>query len=213
MITIAGHEAWTKAIREKLNALNIKIVDEQFIDVTAPDKTPFVTQMKSKNPDLVVMVDSSPGAARYVLEMQRQGWKPKLITGINTLTDEAFLRAVGASADGLVVAPSPMVPASDPRAKECSDALAASDKSLEPSGYSTFGCMGAKVFVEAMRRVGPKPTRDALRAELEKFSGFETGVSGPVSFGPAKRQGIDALIPIGIEGGRFKVLGAPIPIK
>jgi branched-chain amino acid transport system substrate-binding protein len=213
MINIAGNEGWTAAIKAKLAALNIQLVDEQLIEVTSPEKATFVTQMKAKNPDMVVMVDSSPGGARYVLEMQRQGWKPKVITGINTLTDESFLRAAGNAADGLVVAPSAVLPATDPRAKECVDALSAHDKSLVPSGYSMFGCLAAKLFADAARRAGPDITRAGLLAELERTKGFDSGFSGPISFSATSHQGLTAIYPTGIQDGKFKVLGAPVPLQ
>lgn len=213
MINIAGHEAWIKAVRDKLAALNIKLIDEQLIDVTAADKSPYVTQMKSKNPDMVVMVDSSPGSARYLIEMQRQNWKPKVITGISTMSDESFLRAITTIGDGLVITPAFLLPPTHPNSKECVDALAAADKSMEPSGYSMFGCLGAKVFVEALKRIGANPTREALVAELDKLAKFDTGISAPVSFSPNKHQGIDALYPMGIQDGKFKILAAPLPLQ
>ncbi len=213
MINIAGHEEWLKAIRAKLQALNITLVDEQVIDVAAADKAPFVTRVKSKNPDLFVMVDSAPGSARYILEMQRQSWKPKVVTGINSLADDSFLRAVGTAADNLVIAPSAVLPTSDPKTKECSDALAASNKDLAPSGYTTFGCLGAKLFVEAVRRVGPNLTRDGLIAELEKTRNFQSGISGPISLGPNVRQGLNSLYVLGLQDGKYKVLGNPIALQ
>jgi ABC-type branched-subunit amino acid transport system substrate-binding protein len=213
MINIAGNEGWTTVIKDKLKALGIQVVDEQLIEVTSPEKAQFVTQMKSKNPDMVVMVDSAPGAARYVLEMQRQGWKPKVITGINTLTDESFLRAAGNATDDLVVAPAATLPPTDPKAKECVDALAAYNKELQPSGFTMFGCLAAKMFVDALQRVGPEPTRAALIAELDKTHGFESGFSGPISFSPTVHQGLTAMYPIAVQGGQFKVVGAPLPLQ
>ena len=213
IINIAGHEKWMKAVRAKLEALKITIVDEQIIDVAAPDKAPFVTRVKSKNPDLFVMVDSAPGSARYILEMQRQNWKPKVITGINTLTDESFLRAVGNAGDNLVIAPGVLLPTSDPKSNECVDAVTAYDKNLSPSGYTSFGCLGAKVFVDAVRRVGADLTRERLIAELETTRAFQSGFSGPITFGPGVRQGLSTIYPVGLQDGKFKVLGVGIPLQ
>ena len=213
MMTLPGYEEWAKHMRAKLASLNIKLVDEQFFEVTASDKAPFVTQMKGKNPDMLVLYDSTPGSARFLIEMQRQNWKPKVIAGLQTVTDESFLKAVGNLADGLIIAPAIVVPASDPRAKECNDALAASDKSVNPSSLTTFGCTGAKVFVEALKRAGPNPTRAGLIAELEKMKSVQTGVSGPVSFGPNRRQGLESVYPMTIENGAFKIIGDLLPLQ
>lgn len=213
IINIAGHESWMKAVRAKLEEMKITVVDEQVIDVAAPDKAPFVTRVKSKNPDLFVMIDSVPGSARYILEMQRQNWKPKAITGINTLTDEAFLRAVGTAGDNLVIAPGVLLPVSDPKASECVDAVAAYDKNIAPSAYTSFGCLGAKLFVDAVRRVGADLTREKLIAELEKTKNFQSGFSGPINFAPSTRQGLSTIYPVGLQDGKFKVLGTGVPLQ
>lgn len=213
IINIAGHENWMKAVRAKLEALKITIVDEQVIDVAASDKSPFVTRVKSKNPDLFVMVDSAPGSARYILEMQRQNWKPKVITGINTLADESFLRAVGNAADNLVIAPGVLLPVSDPKSSECVDAVTSYDKNLNPSAFTSFGCLGAKLFVDAVRRVGANLTRERLIAELENTRNFQSGFSGPISFAPGVRQGLSTIYPVGLQDGKFKVLGVGIPLQ
>ncbi|MBE0594766.1 MAG: ABC transporter substrate-binding protein [Gemmatimonadales bacterium] len=213
MITIAGHEAWTETVRAKLKEVGVELIDEQFVEVTAADKAPYVTQMKSKNPDLVVLVDSSPGAARYLIEMQRQGWKPKAITGISTLSDESFLRAAGEVGEGIVIAPAIVLPPTDPRSKECVDAMVASNRSIEPSAYTMFGCLGAKVFVDALERTGKNPTRAGLIAELEKMQNFESGISGTVSFSADKHQGLESVYPVGIKDGAFLTLGEPLPLQ
>lgn len=213
MITIAGNEAWTKAVRDKLAAVNIKLIDEQFIEVTAADKAPYVTQMKGKNPDMVILVDSSPGAARYLIEMQRQNWKPKVITGISTMSDESFLKTAGAIGEGVVITPAVVLPPGEPGSKECVDAMVAADKSIEPSAYTMFGCLGAKVFVDALKRTGASPTRAGLIAALEQVNNLQTGISGNVTFNATKHQGLTSIYPVGIQGGKFKLLGDPLPLQ
>lgn len=146
--------------------------------------------------------------------MQRQNWKPKVVTGISTMSDESFLRAIGNAGDGIVVAPGVLVPPTDPKARECvDDALAASDKTVEPSSYTMFGCLGAKVFVDTMQKLGKEPTRKALISLLETTKGLDTGISASITFAPDRRQGLDAVYPVGIENGKFKVLGGPLKLQ
>ena len=216
MINIAGHEGWMEAIHAKLAALHIQVIDEQLVDVTSPEKATFVTEMKSKNPDLVVLVESSPGAARYLLEMQRQNWAPKVVTGTSTMSDESFLRAAGSAADTSantrVIVPAVTLPVSDPKAKECVDDLKNYNSALIPSSYTMFGCMGAKLFVNALGRITGEPTRAGLIAQLEATHGFDTGFSGSINFTASTRQGLTSVYPITVENGKFKVLGPPISL-
>jgi ABC-type branched-subunit amino acid transport system substrate-binding protein len=52
------------------------------------------------------------------------------------------------------------------------------------------GFAGAKVLVEALKRAGPSPSRDKLRAALETFKRVDIG-GLEVSFGPASHSGLD----------------------
>ncbi len=212
VLNIAGHDGWLKIIRAKLAEQNITVLDEELIDVASPDKSAMVTTMKGKNPDLFVLLDSAAGAARVEIEMQRQSWKPKAITGFNTLADEVFLRSAGPMSE-ITYAPGVVLPSTDPRTRECTDALADLDKSLTPSSLSMFGCMSAKVFVEALRRAGQEPTRESLIDAIEKLKAYDTGVSGAVTFGPTIRQGLSQIYPLGMANGSFKVLGPAIPLQ
>ena len=52
-------------------------------------------------------------------------------------------------------------------------------------GYAT-----AKVLVEALRRSGPKPTRERLHAALEAMQNYDLGGLS-ISFSPSDHTGLD----------------------
>jgi len=212
-VNIAGNEDWRKIARDKLEAAGAKVQLDLLVDITSTDRAPFVLQIKEANPDLLLLMDGAPSAARFAIEMQRQNWKPKMLSGISTLTDETFLKAAAQMAEGIMIAPGFVLPPTAPESKDCVAELAAYKKDLAPTHFSMYGCMSARVFTEALRRAGPDLTRAKLIAALESMKDFDTGVSGKVSFGPQQHMGIDSVYPIGIEKGQFKVLGAPITSK
>ena len=76
-----------------------------------------------------------------------------------------------------------------------------------------FGCLAAKVFVEALRRTGDQPTRAGLLAEIKKISNYDSGISGPVTFGADRPMGLSAIYPVVVEKGSVKVLSDPIPVQ
>ena len=49
---------------------------------------------------------------------------------------------------------------------------------------------GTQVFAEGLRRAGRDLTRERFTHELATLSGLQTGVSRPVSYGPARRVGV-----------------------
>ena len=207
---IAGHEAWRQAARDRLAAGGVKLVIDGVMEVTSPERAPFVVQAKEKDPDLLLIMDTAPNAARFLIEMKRQNWKPRVIAGYSTLTDETFLRAAADNAEGILLAPGIVVPPTAPEARQCVEELAAYNKDLVPSHFSMFGCLSARVMEEALRRAGPDLTRAKLVSTLESMKGYDTGLSGKVTFGPGQHMGLTEMYPFGIEKGQFKIVAPPV---
>jgi ABC-type branched-subunit amino acid transport system substrate-binding protein len=65
------------------------------------------------------------------------------------------------------------------------------------------GFINAKVVVEALRRAGPNPTRQGLRAALESMRGVDLGIGAPLTFGPERHQGLDNVYFTRVDAGRW----------
>src|SRR5690606_34623397 len=91
MMNVPGAEDMRKATKEVLAANGITLVYDELFEVNIPDYTPYILQLKSKNPDIVLFGDSAAGAAKIFLTMKRQGWRPPSAFGVTTLTAEQFL--------------------------------------------------------------------------------------------------------------------------
>lgn len=65
--------------------------------------------------------------------------------------------------------------------------------------------IAAKIFVEGLRRAGLALSRAELVAALDGLSGFETGLSPPVSYGPNRRVGTLGahVLAVDLKGQRF----------
>lgn len=209
---IAGNEEIRESAKAVLKRAGVEVVLDELMEVTSPERAAFVLKAKDKNPDFIILTDTAPGGARFFIEMERQNWKPKGVTGISTLTDESFLRAAAHIAEGMLIAPGFVLPPTAPQAKECNDELAAYNKELTPSHFTMFGCLAARVLVEGLRRAGPDLTRSKLIAALEEMKDYDPGIAGKISFGPNHRMGLDSVYPFGVEKGEFKILGEPIKV-
>jgi branched-chain amino acid transport system substrate-binding protein len=210
MMNVPGAEDMRKAMKEVLAAQGISLVYEELFEVNIPDYTPYILQLKSKNPDLVLFGDSAAGAARLFLTMKRQDWRPPTAFGVTTLTAEQFLDPVGDYPDGWLSAAGMVSPPSAPESKDCNDALKASYPDQKPNHFTMFGCLAAKIGVEAMNRTGRNLTRAGLINALENMRGFDSKISGPVSFTPTDHMGTSAVVPFGTKRGQFITLGAPL---
>ena len=210
MMNVPGAEDMRKAMKEVLATHGITLVYEELFEVNIPDYTPYILQLKSKNPDIVLFGDSAAGAARLFLTMKRQDWHPKTAFGVTTLTAEQFLDPVGDYVDGWLTAAGMVAPPSAPESKECNDALKASYPDQKPNHFTMFGCLAAKIGVEAMNRTGRNLTRAGLINTLEQMRDYESKISGPVSFSPSDHMGTSAVVPFGVKGGKFTVLGGAL---
>ncbi|TXL71359.1 hypothetical protein FHP25_30160 [Vineibacter terrae] len=209
---IAGADEIRAAVKAILAKAGVEVVLDELMEVTSPERAAYVLKVKDKNPDLLVLSDTAPGGARLFIELERQNWKPKMVTGISTLTDESFLRAAAKLAEGQLIAPGVVLPPTAAQSKSCVEELAAYNKDIAPSHFTMFGCLVARVLVEGLRRAGPDLTREKLISALESIKEYDTGISGKVSFAPNRRMGIDSVYPIGVQNGQFKILGEPLVV-
>jgi branched-chain amino acid transport system substrate-binding protein len=210
MMNVPGAEDMRKAARQVLAAQGIQLVYDELFEVNIPDYTPYILQLKSKAPDLVLFGDSAAGAAKMFLAMKRQGWRPATGFGVATLTAEQFLDPVGDYADNWLTAAGMVVPPNAPEAKDCNDALKASYPEQKPNHFTMFGCLAAKITVDAMNRAGRNLTRAGLIAALENTRNLDTKISGPITFSATDHMGTHAVVPFGVRGGQFTILGAPL---
>lgn len=209
-MNVPGVEDMRKAARDVFSKYGIKVVYDEIFEVNIPDHTPFILQMKAQNPDIVLFSDSAAGAAKMFLSMKRQNWRPAVGFGVATLTAEQFLEPVGEFANDWLVAAGMVSPPTAPAARDCVDALKASYPDQKPNHFTMFGCLAAKIGVEGLQRAGRELTRDKLIAALEGLNNFETGISGPISFGPNQRMGTSAVVPFGVANGQFITVGKPL---
>jgi branched-chain amino acid transport system substrate-binding protein len=210
MINVPGAEAMRKAARAIFAAQGIKLVYDELFEVNTPDHTPYILQMKSQNPDLVIFGDSAAGAAKMFLTMKRQNWHPRIGLGVATLSAEQFLDPVNTYADDWLTAVGIVAPPTAPESAECNAAVTKSYPDLKPSHFTMFGCLAAKVFVEGLNRAGKNLTRASFINALNSMTDFEPKVSGPVSFTATDHTGAHTVVPLGVKDGKFVVLGAAL---
>lgn len=71
------------------------------------------------------------------------------------------------------------------------------------SFVSFEGFLNAKVLTNILRRMADPLDRAALRQAVESIRGLDIGIGQPVSFGPNRHQGLDAVFLTTVENGEF----------
>ena len=74
------------------------------------------------------------------------------------------------------------------------------------SFVSLEGFLDAKLMTEILRRLGERPDRAGLEGAVFSVQGFDLGIGEQVSFGPARRQGLQTVYYTVVQDGRFVTL-------
>lgn len=152
--------------------------------------------------DAVLLAAPAREAAILVRSLRRSGNHAQLVA-LSAADAGALAKALGGEGAGLALAQ--VVPSAEHTALALVSnyreafARASGDKSFGAASLEAY--LGAKVFVEAARRAGPKLTREALMQALQTMSAFDAG-GVLLAYGRGDRHGSSRihLLAIGREG-------------
>ncbi len=151
------------------------------------------------------MVASGQAVVDGVKAFRAAGSAAQIVTLSNNASG-GFIKSLGTDARGVIVTqvfPSERSIAY-PMVKEAQDLLKAKKQGGELSPAMLEGYAAAKVLVEALRRAGPRPTREKIQTALEGIRKFDLG-GLELSFSPEHHTGLDfADLSIIGSDGKFK---------
>lgn len=152
--------------------------------------TPAVDVFLKAPPQAILMVSSGGAAAGFIEQYRSGGGAAQLFAHSGADIEQMSKRLSEEQMQGVAIAqvtPSPYK-ISTRLAKEFNDLAKATPLEV-PVSYSMMeGFIAAKVIVEAVRRQGAKPTREAMAATLDAMETYDLG-GYLVSFRPNKRNG------------------------
>jgi len=135
----------------------------------------------------VIWLHSGEPTAQGIKALRQAGSQALMLT-LSSNSSTGFMQALGEAGQGVIV----MQVFPDERSMATPlvrEAMAlAGGKKLTSTMLEGFA--GAKVLVEALRRAGPKPTRERLQAALEGLQNYELGGIGVISYSPQNHSGL-----------------------
>ncbi|NKE70804.1 ABC transporter substrate-binding protein [Nitrospiraceae bacterium HYJII51-Mn-bac16s-1-B09] len=189
----AGRAGLMRALRKR----NMPLVGDGKFERNTINVDVALEALVKANPEAVIMFCPYTPCAVFLKKAKERGFNPKFFLfagGVTPLVQEA-----GKDADGVImtqVVPNPS-DSSLPIVKEyLSDMKAAG---LAPDPVSLESYLGAKVFVEALKKTSPL-TREAFISTLEKLKMNAGGLE--VWFSPNNHQGLHQLFLTKIENGK-----------
>ena len=186
---VVGKENFT-AVERALKKRNLAAVSvAAFKDRAKPDIENGVKDVLKGSPEVVILTTLYKATSDFIKQSRKSGSTAQMVS--NSFPGSSPLaREMGK--DGIGVAIAQVVP---PVARNSvpvvAEYRAAIEKHLGKKEYSFTSLesfIAAKVIVEAVRRAGPKLTRDGFMQALDGMSSFDTG-GYTVGFGPTNHNG------------------------
>ena len=151
-------------------------------------------KLKDSGADTIVLYPTITHGANVIKEMAKVGYRPKLVSSfplgdylimyrlLGELWEGAHFSALGASAG-------------DPAGKAVLDiVLKAEPKLVGKENTALAGAAAMILAVEGLKKAGRNLTRESFIEAMESIRGFDTnGLTAPVTFGPNRRHGLNAV--------------------
>jgi ABC-type branched-subunit amino acid transport system substrate-binding protein len=174
----AGFRAGLKSTGRELPDDNVVVVDP-----TKPSYDDVVTQFRLARVDGMATVLDQTAYNRLQQSMDRQSYKPVHVA-VPLFVDPTVRQS--ASTEGTFVATDVELPGSGVPALQEYEATVrkAFGAKAQINYIGSVGWLDAKLFVDALRRMGDTITREGLIAALERTSPTASGMTAPLVFGP-----------------------------
>ena len=186
---VVGKENFT-AVDRALKKRGLAAVSvTAFKDRAKPDIEGGVKEIAAGQPDVVILTTLSKATADFVRVAQKTGLGAQMASnsfpGASPLAKE-----LGKQGEGVIVATvvPPPTKRSLPVVKEYQHCIELQTGKKEYSFTSLESYIGAKITVEALKRAGPKPTREGFMQALEALKDFDVG-GYSISFAPDNHNG------------------------
>ena len=186
---VIGRENLT-AVERALAKRNLKPVSvAAFADRAKPDIEGGLKKVAAGQPDVVILTTLYKASADFIRLAQKSGMGAMMASnsfpGASPLAKE-----LGQDGHGTIVAT--VVPPPTKRSlavvQEYQHDIELQTGEKHYSFTSLESYIGAKVMVEALKRAGPKPTREAFMQALDSIKGYDVG-GFSVSFAPDNHNG------------------------
>jgi ABC-type branched-subunit amino acid transport system substrate-binding protein len=200
---VVGRENYA-AVDRALKKRNLQAVSiAAFKERANPDVAAGVKEIAKGTPDVVILTTLYKASADFIKLARRSGVDAQMASnsfpGASPLSKE-----LGAAGAGVIVAT--VVPPPTKRSlqivKEYQEAIEKQTGKKDYSFTSLESFIGAKVAVEALRRAGPRLTREAFMHELDGLRGFDAG-GYLVSFSPTNHNG-SSFVELTVMGKEIK---------
>jgi len=178
-----------QALLDALHKNGIQEVDVEKVDTAKPDYTDVAFKLKQSGADSIIAGLDPFSYARFFQALNRIDWHPTFFgSGLDKKSAE---QAYGSAVYGAQSLTPILEPDEHMNTKQMAEYYGAVQKYYPNQVpaldvYSEGDWLAAKVFVQAIARIGNHPvTRQSLAAALESIRGYNSGLTPPTSYSHA----------------------------
>lgn len=182
-------QAGLEGVQRALKKRSLRPASTATVERNSTEVAQSVETIVKAAPDAVIMISAYKSCAAFIRSMKARGAYPQFLN-VSFVGSTALANELGE--DGRGVGISQVVPfpwnVGTPVVKQYQRLLTTSSGKQDFSFTSLEGFIAAKVMVEALRRAGPKLTREALIASLESMNDYDAGGFW-IRYSPADHRG------------------------
>jgi branched-chain amino acid transport system substrate-binding protein len=181
--------------------------DRVVVKFGSTDFSPYVAEVKEKQPDAVLLILPVPEAAAYLNEAALQGLDTPVYAYAPPATG-ALVELAGENAEGFRAVSLTLPPTSDdPAVKEYREAMEKYAPKQEPDFYSIANFAWAKAFAEIAKTIDGEINKESLTEAMESAENVVTGIAPPMSFSSDGHLGTHAVMRVEVQNGEFVSVG------
>ena len=195
----------TGTTRDATSKIGYKWDIYKAIDISETNYAPYVLEMKRAGIQYVTFQGAYQQASRLAKAMRDQGFKPKIYALQSNAYTPNYITDGGSAVEGTQIAVPSVILEEINQHKELQlyaqwlNQVAPGEK---PTGLGIYAWSSARLFVDTLKKVGPKLTREAFVNELKKVSAYNgNGLLPKQNIGG--RYPADCVVVVQVQGGKF----------
>jgi len=151
-------------------------------------------KLKDSGADAVILYSTITHGANLVKEMAKVGYKPKLVASFPLGDHLIMFRLLGPLWEGAYYSALGAV-AGEPEADKVIDVVTRIEPKLKGKENTALaGASAMMLAVEGLKRAGKNLTRESFVEAMENVKSFTAeGLTAPITFGPNRRHGLNAV--------------------
>jgi len=190
-----------EGVTDMAGTLGVPVATAVSYERTDTDFSAHALKLQRSGADAVLIWATSKPTAALLKEAVKLGYRPHWISSLVNL-DPVMFTLAGDAWEGVIVA-SPYTLYNSPKAAPYRAFMKRYLPHERIGGFSLGGYAIAEVVVEALRRAGRDLTRERLVQALESFREWNGVIARRVTWGPGRRQALNAMFFARAEKGEF----------